>query len=55
MTNSSRELALRAHIRNLLLDYSLTYLTTDYVTFTENAVSEVGAIFDTLPPQFDGL
>ena len=37
----TRELALRDHIRTLLLDYSLTHLTTDYVAFTECAVAEV--------------
>ncbi|EPQ50101.1 hypothetical protein GLOTRDRAFT_134253 [Gloeophyllum trabeum ATCC 11539] len=35
------ELRLRQHIRNLLLDYALTHLTTNYVTFTQDAVSEL--------------
>lgn len=35
------EYELRAHIRHLLLDYALTHLTTDYVAFTQNAVTEV--------------
>lgn len=39
------ELRLRQHIRNLLLDYALTHLTTNYVTFTQDAVSEVGVAY----------
>ncbi|KZT30993.1 hypothetical protein NEOLEDRAFT_1238155 [Neolentinus lepideus HHB14362 ss-1] len=35
------ELKFRQHIRNLLLDYSLTHLTTNYVTFTQDAVAEL--------------
>jgi len=34
------------HIRNLLYEYSRSYLTTDYVTFTENVVAEVRLIHD---------
>jgi hypothetical protein len=40
-TIMDRELALRAHIRALLLDYCLTHLTTNYITYTENAVANV--------------
>ena len=32
---------LRAHIREQLLDYALTHLTENYVTFTENTVAGV--------------
>ncbi|CAL1694190.1 unnamed protein product [Somion occarium] len=35
------EVDLRVHIRHLLLNYALTHLTTDYVAFTQNAVSEL--------------
>jgi hypothetical protein len=41
MADCEEELALRAHIRNLLLDYALTHLTTNYITFTEDKVDEV--------------
>jgi hypothetical protein len=41
MAHLNREFALRAHIRNLLLDYALTHLTTDYLKFTEDAVYQV--------------
>lgn len=37
-----QELVLRAHVRDLLLDYCLAHLTTNYVTFSQAAVSEVG-------------
>lgn len=36
----SQEVALRSHIRTLLLDYALSHLTTDYVAFTEDATAE---------------
>lgn len=42
MNSHERELALRAHIRTLLLDYALTHLTRNYVAYTEHVVSEVG-------------
>jgi len=32
---------LRLHIRNLLYEYSLLHCTTNYLTFTEDLVSEV--------------
>lgn len=35
------ELSVRAHIRNLLLDYALAHLTTNYETSTEDSVAEV--------------
>ncbi|KAF8588344.1 hypothetical protein K439DRAFT_1658555 [Ramaria rubella] len=38
---SEDELVLRAHIRKLLLRYSLTHLTTNYVTYTRSEVSEL--------------
>lgn len=38
---ATRELALRAHIHNLLEEYALTHLTTNYVVFTNYVVSEV--------------
>lgn len=31
----------RIHIRNLLHNFALTHLTTDYTEFTEEAVTEV--------------
>ncbi|KZP04183.1 hypothetical protein FIBSPDRAFT_844294 [Athelia psychrophila] len=34
-----RELQLRAHVHNLLYDYAKKYLTTDYICFTEDAVT----------------
>jgi len=37
--NDSPEL--RSHIRNLLYDYSKLHCTTNYLTFTEDLVSEV--------------
>lgn len=39
-----RELALRAHIRTHLLEYCLEHLTTNYITYTENAVSAVNML-----------
>ncbi|KZT08646.1 uncharacterized protein LAESUDRAFT_600727, partial [Laetiporus sulphureus 93-53] len=39
---------LRNHIRKLLFDYALTHLTTDYVAWTHDAVSEL--LSDTLQP-----
>lgn len=36
-----KERALGAHIRKLLLRYSLTHLTINYVTYTRTQVSEV--------------
>ncbi|KDQ63007.1 hypothetical protein JAAARDRAFT_202531 [Jaapia argillacea MUCL 33604] len=38
---TDREIALRAHIHNLLYDYALTHLTTNYITFTQEAVTEL--------------
>ena len=35
------ELELRVHIRSLLLDYVLTHLATNYVTWTQDAVTDV--------------
>lgn len=32
---------LRDHINGLLLEYALTHITTDYIQFTEAAVSHV--------------
>lgn len=40
-SEQTRELALRTHIRNLLLNYSLTHLATNYVTWTQDTVNEV--------------
>ncbi|KZP24111.1 hypothetical protein FIBSPDRAFT_1042401 [Athelia psychrophila] len=34
-----RELQLRAHVHNLLYDYAKKHLTTDYISFTEDAVT----------------
>ncbi|KZT72907.1 hypothetical protein DAEQUDRAFT_552793 [Daedalea quercina L-15889] len=36
-----RELALRAHIRNILLEYSLIHLSTNYVTWTQDIATEL--------------
>lgn len=33
--------ALRAHIQDILLDYALTHLTTDYVAYTYTIANEV--------------
>jgi hypothetical protein len=41
MDPDQHELDLRAHVRHLLLDYAKIHLTKDYITFTEDAVSEV--------------
>lgn len=41
MVGNGRESSLRAHIHNLLYDYALSHLTTDYVVFGHQAVSEV--------------
>lgn len=41
MSPEEHELQLRSHIRNLLFDYAKTHLTTDYIVWTEEAVSEV--------------
>lgn len=41
MQSEQRELALRTHIRDLLLNYSLTHLATNYVTWTQDTVNEV--------------
>ena len=41
MATNERELALRAHIRTLLLSYALTHLTVNYVEYTEDFVSRV--------------
>lgn len=41
MHGDTHEIELRAHIRNLLFDYTKIHLTTDYITFTENIVSQV--------------
>ena len=38
MLDAKKEDALRIHIREKLLDYALTHLTVDHVSFTENAV-----------------
>ena len=37
---------LRAHIRNLLLDYALTHLTRDYVSYTKNLIAVVRRLAD---------
>ena len=42
MMDAKKEDALRLHIREKLLDYALTHLTVDHVSFTENAVVEAG-------------
>ncbi|KIM77149.1 hypothetical protein PILCRDRAFT_825707 [Piloderma croceum F 1598] len=39
--DSQHELELRGHIRYLLLDYAKTHLTTNYLNFSEDAVSEL--------------
>lgn len=41
MAYHDSEEPLRLHIRKLLLQYSITHLTTDYVQFTQDAVSDV--------------
>lgn len=41
MDPDMREIKLRAHIRNLLFDYSQVHLTNDYISFTEDTVSQV--------------
>ncbi|KAI0094483.1 hypothetical protein BDY19DRAFT_22568 [Irpex rosettiformis] len=41
MASQEREIALRAHIRTLLLDYALSHLTENYVDHTEAFVSQV--------------
>jgi hypothetical protein len=41
MQDQEREKALQAYIRDLTLEYALTHLTKNYVTFTENVVTEV--------------
>lgn len=41
MNNIDQELALRAHIRSQLLEYALTHITTNYITWTEDAVQTV--------------
>lgn len=38
--DTDSEVALRVHIRKLLLDYSLEHLTTDHISFTEHSVSK---------------
>ena len=38
---TDRELELRTHIRGLLLQYALTHLTTNYVTWTQESVADV--------------
>lgn len=40
---SLRELEMRAHVHDLLHDYALTHITTDYIAFTNTAVHEVGS------------
>ena len=35
------ELELRAHIRGLLLQYALNHLTTNYVEWTQETISDV--------------
>jgi hypothetical protein len=44
MDPAQHELALRAHIRYLLLDYARTHLTKNYQRFTNDAVSEVSTV-----------
>lgn len=44
MSSNERELALRTHIRTLLLDYAFTHLTVNYVQYTEEAVSQVSEL-----------
>jgi len=41
---------LRSHIRNLLYDYSKLHCTTNYLTFTEDLVSEVRMSVEPLIP-----
>lgn len=38
---ADRELELRTHIRSLLLQYALNHLTTNYVEWTQETVSNV--------------
>ena len=45
MDPDQRELELRAHVRYLLFDYARAHLTKDYLTFSEDAVSEVRTSF----------
>lgn len=42
------ELELRAHIRGLLLQYALTHLATNYVTWTQEAVTDVRTLTKSL-------
>ncbi|EKM61502.1 uncharacterized protein PHACADRAFT_190671 [Phanerochaete carnosa HHB-10118-sp] len=52
MSLRGRELALRAHIHDLLHDYALTHLTTDYVAFTNRTVHEIlSQSLHTIPTQ----
>ena len=39
--NVTESAEFRLHIRNLLYDYAITHLTTNYLTYTEDFVSEV--------------
>ncbi len=41
VNGDDEECALREHIRNILYEYAVTHLTTNYIQFTEDAVSEV--------------
>ena len=41
MATADREVELRAHIRSLLLQYALTHLATNYVSWTQETVTEV--------------
>ena len=43
--DDSDERALRAHIHEIMFDYAMEHLTTDYVQFTNDAVSEVCLCF----------
>ncbi|KAK0453955.1 hypothetical protein EV421DRAFT_1767502 [Armillaria borealis] len=41
VNGNDEECALREHIRNILYEYAITHLTTDYIQFTEDAISEL--------------
>ena len=42
--NTASELRLRRHIREVLLPYARTHLTSDHVALTEKVVEEVSVI-----------
>lgn len=46
--NTTESIEFRLHIRNLLYNYATTHLITDYLTYTEDFVSEVSKFASTL-------